>query len=155
MKPVDPWMVEYAESHQHPVNKIIHRICIPVIIFGLAGMLWVIPYPDSIRPLLVLNWATIFIFFVLVYYFYLSWRLAIGMLIYALIIYLILLWLESTGTNLGQISVTLFLLAWAGQFIGHMVEKKHPSFFKNIRFLLIGPLFILAELYRKLNIYGE
>ena len=155
MKPVDTWMVEYAYSHQHPVNKIIHRICIPVIIFSLAGMLRVIPFPEFPVSLFILNWATIFLFIVLVYYFYLSWRLAIGMLICTLMLYAILLWLESTVTNLGQISVILFIIGWFGQFIGHTIEKKRPSFFLDIQFLLIGPLFLLTELYRKLKIFNE
>lgn len=155
MKPVDTWMDEYACSHQHPANKIIHRICVPVIIFSLAGMLWVIPFPDISMSLFILNWTTIFIFIVLAYYFYLSWRLAIGMLICTLMLYAILLWLESTVTNLGQISVILFIIGWFGQFIGHTIEKKRPSFFLDIQFLLIGPLFLLTELYRKLKIFNE
>ena len=152
MKSVDSWMDEYADSHQHPVNKLIHSLCIPLIILSLAGMLWVIPFPDITLSLFVLNWATIFLFFTLVYYFFLSWRLAIGMLIYALIVYALMLWLESAGTKLGQLSVILFFLAWTGQFMGHSIERKRPSFFQDIQFLLIGPLFLMRDLYRRLGI---
>ena len=77
------------------------------------------------------------------------------MLICTLMLYAILLWLESTVTNLGQISVILFIIGWFGQFIGHTIEKKRPSFFLDIQFLLIGPLFLLTELYRKLKIFNE
>ena len=46
----------------------------------------------------------------------------------------------------------LFVAAWIGQFIGHRIEGKKPSFFKDILFLLVGPLWILAFLYRRLGI---
>jgi uncharacterized membrane protein YGL010W len=46
----------------------------------------------------------------------------------------------------------VFVLAWIGQFIGHKIEGKKPSFFDDLRYLLIGPLFVLAVLYRRLRI---
>jgi uncharacterized membrane protein YGL010W len=51
-----------------------------------------------------------------------------------------------------QISVAIFVVAWIGQFIGHKIEGKKPSFFDDLRFLLIGPLFVLSFLYRRLKI---
>jgi uncharacterized membrane protein YGL010W len=50
------------------------------------------------------------------------------------------------------ISIGLSALAWVGQFIGHAIEGKRPSFFKDIQFLLIGPLWLLADAYRRLGI---
>src|SRR2546430_9733396 len=35
-------------------------------------------------------------------------------------------------------SVVIFVVAWIGQFVGHAVEGKRPSFFKDLQFLLIG-----------------
>ncbi|MEP7247053.1 MAG: Mpo1-like protein, partial [Gammaproteobacteria bacterium] len=49
-------------------------------------------------------------------------------------------------------SLVIFVAAWIGQFIGHAVEGKRPSFFKDVQFLLIGPLWLLAALYRRLGI---
>jgi uncharacterized membrane protein YGL010W len=46
----------------------------------------------------------------------------------------------------------LFVLAWVGQFIGHRIEGKRPSFFQDLQFLLIGPLWLLADLYRRLGV---
>jgi len=48
--------------------------------------------------------------------------------------------------------VSLFVLAWIGQFIGHAIEKKRPSFFKDVQFLMIGPMWLLANVYRRLGI---
>ncbi len=50
------------------------------------------------------------------------------------------------------LSVAIFVLAWIGQFIGHKIEGKKPSFLDDLRFLLIGPLFVLSFLYRRLNL---
>jgi uncharacterized membrane protein YGL010W len=50
------------------------------------------------------------------------------------------------------VSLAVFVLAWIGQFIGHKIEGKKPSFFDDLRYLLIGPLFVLAVLYRRLRI---
>lgn len=50
------------------------------------------------------------------------------------------------------VSIALFVLAWMGQFVGHQIEGKKPSFFDDVRFLLIGPLFVLSFLYRRLRV---
>ncbi len=50
------------------------------------------------------------------------------------------------------LSLAIFVLAWMGQFIGHKIEGKKPSFFDDLRFLLIGPLFVLGFLYRRLKL---
>jgi uncharacterized membrane protein YGL010W len=50
------------------------------------------------------------------------------------------------------LSIAIFVLAWIGQFIGHLIEGKKPSFFDDLRFLLIGPLFVLGFLYRRLRV---
>jgi uncharacterized membrane protein YGL010W len=50
------------------------------------------------------------------------------------------------------LSIAIFVVAWIGQFIGHKIEGKKPSFLDDLRFLLIGPLFVLGFLYRRLNV---
>jgi uncharacterized membrane protein YGL010W len=49
-------------------------------------------------------------------------------------------------------SLAIFVAAWIGQFIGHASEGTRPSFFKDVQFLLIGPLWLLAAVYRSLGI---
>ena len=46
----------------------------------------------------------------------------------------------------------VFVLAWIGQFVGHKVEGKKPSFFKDVQFLMIGPLWLLADVYRRADL---
>ena len=44
--------------------------------------------------------------------------------------------------------IVIFIISWIGQFIGHKIEGKKPSFFQDLQFLLIGPLWLLAQFYQ-------
>lgn len=150
---VDAWLEEYGESHQHPVNKAIHWVCVPLIALSVVGLLWALPVPGAfpeISP--VMNWGSLFLMASVVYYFVLSPRLAVGMVPVMAIFALCLLWLEGLATPLWQICAAVFLVAWVGQFIGHAVEGKRPSFFRDLQFLMIGPLWLLSFVYRRLGI---
>jgi len=153
MLTIEQWLDEYNESHQNRVNKILHWICVPLIVLSLLGMLWSIPVPVGIDNLLFKpNLALVFIVFVLIYYFLLSVKLSIGMLLVSAAMILILQTLSGFNTSLWLISLVVFVIAWIGQFIGHKIEGKSPSFFKDLQFLLIGPLWLLSYVYRKLGI---
>lgn len=150
MRNVNALLNEYSEGHQNRVNKNIHRVCVPAIVFSLLGLLWSLPFPFKISSLI--NWATVLITLSLIYYFFLSWKLAIGMLFSSLFMILILRWIDGFSVSLWQIAIAIFMVAWVGQFIGHHIEGKRPSFFKDIQFLLIGPVWLLADVYRKFNL---
>ena len=63
-------------------------------------------------------------------------------------------YLESNFDNseLLIVYITVFIFAWIGQFIGHKIEGKKPSFFEDIQFLLIGPAWLLSFIYKKIGI---
>ncbi|MBM9502245.1 DUF962 domain-containing protein [Leptospira sp. 201903071] len=161
MKSVETWFGEYADSHRNPINKNIHWICVPLIYFTVIGLLWSIPVPSVFASVPYLNFATIAFVLAFAFYIRLSPALAFGMLLLtSLMIYLIVL-LQATvlpvmiGTyayGLVDLSITIFVLAWIGQFIGHKIEGKKPSFFKDIQFLMIGPIWLLGFVYQKLKI---
>jgi uncharacterized membrane protein YGL010W len=138
---IDTLLAKYSESHLNHTNEIIHFICVPVIVFSLLGLLW------AINPLVAVAAAAVS----MVYYIKLSPPFAIGMLVMAALM-LGLLSLLPPVTVL-PLSIAIFVLAWIGQFIGHKIEGKKPSFFDDLRFLLIGPLFVLSFLYRRLNVH--
>jgi uncharacterized membrane protein YGL010W len=50
------------------------------------------------------------------------------------------------------LSIIIFSVAWVGQFYGHKVEGKKPSFVKDVQFLLIGPAWLMSFIYTKLGI---
>lgn len=153
MKSIQHWMREYAQSHTHPVNVTIHKICVPLIMLTLLGMLWTVPVPNIFKSVPLLNWATLFATFCMIYYFFLSFKLALGMLLQtSIMIALCHFGSMLFGFNLLWVSIGVFAIAWVFQFIGHEKEGKKPSFFKDLQFLLIGPLWVLYSLYRKLGI---
>lgn len=137
---IDTLLAKYSESHLHPANEAIHCICVPLIVFSLLGLIW------ALHPLLAVAGAAA----AMVYYFKLSRNFALGMLVMAAFMLAVLRALPPAAVL--PLSVVIFVLAWIGQFIGHKIEGKKPSFFDDLRFLLIGPLFVLAVLYRRLNL---
>ena len=137
---IDLLLGRYGESHRHPLNETIHVVCIPAIVFSLLGLLW------AVHPFI----ALLTVAGALAYYFTLSRPFALGMGAMAALM-LAVLSLIPPGMVL-PVSIGVFVLAWVGQFIGHHIEGKKPSFFEDVRFLLIGPLFVLAILYRRLNL---
>lgn len=153
MRSVADWLGEYGESHLDPTNKLLHWVCVPLIVLAVMGMIWSLPAPRAFSAVSQwLNWATLLALLALVYYALLSIRLAIGIAIVFLGMFVIVGALAELPPPLWATSLAIFVAAWIGQFIGHAVEGKRPSFFKDIQFLLIGPLWLLAALYRRLGI---
>jgi len=153
MRTVTAWLGEYAESHQNPTNKLLHWICVPPIVLSVMGLLWAAPVPPEFSAVSVwLNWATLAAAAALIYYLVLSPALALGLLLAFAALLAITRLLAGLPCPLWLTSIVIFVMAWIGQFVGHAVEGKRPSFFKDIQFLLIGPLWLLASAYRRLSI---
>jgi uncharacterized membrane protein YGL010W len=63
--------------------------------------------------------------------------------------------LEVLGRHSGQmalVSLGIFVVAWIGQFIGHKIEGKKPSFLEDVQFLLVGPAWLLHFIYKRVGI---
>lgn len=157
MRRIDQLLSEYGESHQNETNKSIHWICVPLIFFSIVGLIASIPsgFVQSIlgpgNP--YANWATLILILVLIYYVTLSLPLSLGMMLFSLLC----LFLANTLARLDIaplwiISLIIFAVAWIGQFYGHKVEGKKPSFLKDIQFLLIGPAWLMHFIYKRLGI---
>lgn len=139
-RPIDVLLAKYSESHRNPTNEIIHFVCVPAIVFSLLGLIW------SLQPMAALG----VVLLSLAYYVRLSIPFAAGMLVMSLVMLGVLSVLPPP--TILPLSIAIFVLAWIGQFIGHKIEGKKPSFFDDVRFLLVGPLFVLSFLYRKLKL---
>lgn len=157
MKTVDQWLDEYGESHKNATNKLIHWICIPLIMFSLFGILWAIPVPSQfvkISPLL--NWSSIILVLAMIFYIRLSIPLFLGFVLISIgIVFGNNALFNLVGGNPGLMvlaSAIIFIVAWVGQFIGHNIEGKKPSFFKDLQFLLIGPAWLLHFLLKKVGL---
>lgn len=153
MKTINQWLAEYGESHQNPTNKAVHWICVPLIFFSVVGLLFSIKLPFFSIGDMQGNVALIVLAFTLIYYFSLSKSLTVGLLFFSsLCIYLCYLIDKSDFAPLWQVSITVFVLAWIGQFWGHKVEGKKPSFLKDLQFLMIGPAWLMSFIYQRLGI---
>ena len=153
MRTVSEWLGEYGASHANPTNKLLHWVCVPPIVLAVMGLLWSTPVPATFAGISPwLNWATIAAAAALIYYFALSPSLALGVLFAFLFLILVTQQLATLPWPLWGTSVVIFAAAWIGQFVGHGIEGKRPSFFKDLQFLLIGPLWLVATAYRKFSL---
>lgn len=153
MKTAKEYFDEYAVSHQNETNQTIHYICVPVIFFSVIGLLMSI-ITTFLEKLLDLfnqiseNWPVVFGLVASLFYMRLGFWYFIKM-IFVLLICIIGNFYLANQTNLLYTSITIFILDWIGQFYGHKIEGKKPSFLKDLEFLLIGPLWINQKLGKK------
>jgi uncharacterized membrane protein YGL010W len=153
MRSVSEWLADYGASHQHPTNKLLHWLCVPPIVLSVMGFLWSVPLPAAFTQLSPwLNWATLAAAAALLYYLVLSPALAAGILLAFAALLAITRGLTYLPWPLWVTSLVIFVVAWVGQFVGHAIEGQRPSFFKDLQFLLIGPLWLLAAAYRRFSL---
>lgn len=153
MKTLDQWFEEYAVSHQNPKNKAIHYICVPAIFFSIVGLLMSIPsaFLNNLLHLnqpIIENWAVVVLIFVLLFYLRLSVAMAVKIAVFSFLC-LILNFYIGQFVPLWAFSIGVFVVAWIGQFYGHKIEGKKPSFLKDIQFLMIGPAWVVQNLFSK------
>ena len=129
MKTVSEWLDEYSESHQNKTNKLIHWVCVPTIFFSIVGIL---AHFSALLTTLLL---------VLSFIFYARLDLVLAVAMAALM--LVMAWLFYVLPVGMGFYIAIFVLAWIGQFYGHKIEGKKPSFFKDLQFLLIGPIWCM------------
>ena len=151
MTPIDRMLAEYAADHRHPVNQRLHTICVPVIFVSLLGLLRAVPVPGTLAGLpSFVNWAVIAVVAALLWYFSRSPRYGVAMTAASAIALWMVALLDQLPLPLAASSAGLFVVAWIGQFIGHGYEGRRPSFFRDLQFLLVGPLWVLAKLFPRL-----
>ena len=137
MKTLPEWLAEYGESHQNQTNKRIHWLCVPAILFSLVGISWQL---STVLTIVLL--ALMLLFFV---------RLSTPLFLALGLLLLLMLTLVSVLPVGSGFYLGLFVVAWIGQFYGHKVEGKKPSFFKDLQFLLIGPAWCVDALMQKVT----
>ena len=150
------WLDAYSISHQNHTNILIHKVCVPTIALTVLGFLWSIPLPKFVRenvgsffshlvPMLVIGPT-------LAFYFRLSTKMAVAMTTLILLSVMLLFCMEQKRAPIFRLSLLVFIIAWIGQFVGHNIEGKKPSFVEDLQFLAIGPLWTLASAFRALGI---
>jgi uncharacterized membrane protein YGL010W len=156
---IDVLFDKYGESHQNHTNELIHWICVPLIVFSLLTLIWSIPFPRLEflgRYNGFVNWASFLIAFSVYYYYTLSpvmsYLMLISIVIMSFFIVMLEKWELSGGPAMWHVALTIFILSWIGQFIGHKIEGKKPSFFDDVKFLLIGPIWLFHFICKKIGL---
>jgi len=153
MKSLNQWFDEYAESHQNKTNQQIHFICVPIIFFSIVGLFMsinstAISSTLNIHNPFIENWAALILLILLLFYIRLSFNIFVKMLTFS-IVCLVGNYFLGELVPLLPTSIILFVVAWIGQFYGHKLEGKKPSFYKDLQFLLIGPAWVFEKLLIK------
>jgi uncharacterized membrane protein YGL010W len=149
---IDRYFAHYGADHRDPANQLIHWICVPLILWSVIALLWAIPVPGSIgRPGL---WAAVAMFAAFLWYYRQSRRLGLAMaLAFVLIAFVTEVLFRYFGTRgLAFLAIVVFVGAWIGQFIGHRIEGRKPSFFTDLLYLLIGPAWLMGKTMRRLRV---
>ena len=149
MRNIHDWLDAYGESHQNLTNKKIHWICVPLIMITLLGLLSLIEFKDY-----NINLSVFLIVLAIIFYIRLSISITLGMSLLSALCIQLINFLENNYNSFELLIfyIIIFVLAWIGQFIGHKIEGKKPSFFEDIQFLLIGPAWLLSFIYQKIGI---
>jgi uncharacterized membrane protein YGL010W len=153
MRDAEHWFAPYSDDHRHPTNIAIHWICVPVITWCAIALLWIVPVPHWLgRPGF---WSVTAMFVAFAFYFYRLSR-SVGLAMAGTFIVLALAtegmyrWLGPA--MLGWTALVVFVAAWIGQFIGHTIEGRRPSFLTDLTYLLIGPAWLAGKLLRRFGV---
>lgn len=155
MRKIDHLFSEYAESHQNSTNKTIHWICVPLIFWSILGFISLIPSPHVFIEYfgMISIVSLVAIFLVTFFYFRLSWRIALIMVFIMLLMEHLVYFINIEFQHKSWICfLSVFVLSWIGQFYGHKIEGKKPSFLKDLQFLLVGPIWLLHFILKKFGI---
>jgi uncharacterized membrane protein YGL010W len=137
---VDRLLAHYGESHRNPTNEAIHMVAIPAIMFSIVGLL------SALHP-----WAAYgFVAASLVYY--ATLRSPAFLVTMSGGTAILLAAIHAVGDLVLPVSAAIFVVAWVFQFIGHQIEGRKPSFFDDIQYIWVGPLFVLSRLFLRLGI---
>ncbi|MEC5171426.1 MULTISPECIES: DUF962 domain-containing protein [Chryseobacterium] len=155
MRKIDLLFAEYSESHRNSTNKLIHWICVPLIFWSILGFISLIPSKSIgfiyIGEISYVSFAAI----ALVTIFYM--RLSV---VISIIMFILMVIMESFAyginirfkENAWIVYLSVFVVTWIFQFVGHKIEGKKPSFLKDLQFLLVGPIWLLSFILKKTGI---
>jgi len=147
MKTAVEQLSTYKSVHLNRKNIMTHFIGVPAIIWAL--MVWLnlveLPYTFGDSGISATIAMPIFIG-ILVYYFMLHIKLAIGQVFFFVPTFYFAHYVSQMD-NAGLIALAVFVIAWIFQFVGHHYEKAKPAFVDDLNQLLIGPLFMMAEVF--------
>lgn len=151
MKSLQQHLVNYARYHRDPRNIITHFIGIPLIVLSIIVLLNLIMFPligITIKLGVVIAAITCG------YYLKLDMKLGMIMALFMALLCLVA-WVMSDYEHALLLGVVLFVIGWVFQFVGHYFEGKKPAFVDDLMGLVIGPLFVVAEMLFLLGLFKD
>jgi uncharacterized membrane protein YGL010W len=152
MRSIHDWFESYGSDHRNPTNQLIHWICVPAILWSVIAALWVVPVPASLgKPGL---WCALIMVGALSFYWRLSRPLGAAMIVFFIALALLthVLYGALGARILLWLAIGVFVVAWIGQFVGHQLEGRKPSFLTDLAYLLIGPAWLVAKVMRRAGV---
>ncbi len=148
---IQDWLDSYSADHQHPTNRLLHWICVPLITWCVIAALWSVPVPGMVGRRGF--WAAMAMVMAFAWYWKHSHRLGAALLLAFVAMGALseLLALRLGVVNLRYVVLVVFVVAWIGQFVGHRIEGRRPSFLTDLSYLLIGPAWLMVKLLRRLG----
>ena len=151
-RPIDRWFAHYSDDHRDARNQRIHVFAVPLILWSVIALLWGMPAPGTLFRTGI--WAGVAMVAAGAFYVRASRPLGFGMVaVFVLMGLLTHALAVAFGLRTLMIAaIAVFVVAWVAQFVGHKLEGRKPSFLTDLTYLLIGPAWVLAKLYRRLQV---
>ena len=149
---IDRWFAHYSDDHRNVANQRIHLVAVPLILWSVIALLWCIPAPGTLFRDGI--WAGAAMAAAGAFYVRASRPLGLGM-VATFVLMGVATHAVAVGFGMRALLVTalvVFAVAWVAQFVGHKLEGRKPSFLTDLTYLLIGPAWVLAKLYRRLGL---
>ena len=158
---VDVYFETLNRQSEHPVNRVLQYIGIPVFSFAVLGLVWLIPFPE-IGFLkrngfdTFLNWGSFFIAGVIYYYLRLATTLSYAMLLTIGVFSFFIVQLEyveqAGGPAVWVVCSLLLLISFLVLYLGKRMERNPVPFGAFLRMLALGPIWLWHFVFKKLNI---
>lgn len=150
-RPVDRFFDAYSADHRDATNQLLHVLCVPAIVWSLLALVYCIPLGEGAPTGLL---AAVLAVVAVAFWCWLSLPLGLGAGVAMALSYWSVAALHAVlgSGGLAVVGAVVFVVAWVGQFIGHHIEGRRPSFFTDLVYLMIGPVWVLAKAYRKVSL---
>lgn len=154
IKTMQDWLDSYGVSHKNSTNKTIHWICVPAIFVSIIGLMSGVDLSlFGFEMMAYTHLGSLFLIFGLLFYLRLSIVMTIGMALVSSVALFFVNWMNTKFPDSHLwIYLSIFIMAWIGQFVGHKIEGAKPSFFDDLKFLLIGPAWLLSFIFKKIGV---
>ncbi|TSD66066.1 hypothetical protein FFF34_001305 [Inquilinus sp. KBS0705] len=159
LRPIEVYFKRLDDTHQNPTNRLLAWLCVPLLVFGLFGIAWGLPFPNLqfMGPYNVyFNWASFFIAFAVYFYLKLSPLLSYFFLFVLMVfsygVMRLAGWQQAGGIPLWILSCLITLFALGGLYIGSQMEAKRQSLKTTAELVLVSPLWVLYTALKRFKI---